>query len=670
MQLSIKIKILLALVGSLFLLTAAILVASLTATYSNSSTNTQTIAERTITQVEREIVTFFNGVMENTAMLVATDKIQKADLITTSYVGTSGGAKMTGAGPDDTVGRAAEQLCKAMADNHPSYRNVFIGTKNGAFILGVNEQLPAGFDPRGRSWYKAAKDSPGSPILTKAYLSAVKEPMVAAAKAITRNGEFLGATGIGITLLNLIEKIESIKIGQTGYVILMENDGVIITDPKHKENAFKNANQLADTSYRDMLRAGDGTHEFVVDSVDMAGYVKSFPSLKIKFVALVATSEIAAPVWETGLRVAGLSFVTLILISIGILFFLNRQVITPLNSTMKLLQRTTEGDYTWKAASGRSDEIGKIFSAMDSMGRKIIEVVTLVTENSQRVAGGSREMAVASQGLSERANQQASSLEEVSSSMEQMASNISANATNASETETIANQAANDAESGGEAVTQTVNAMQHIAEKISIVEEIARQTNLLALNAAIEAARAGEHGKGFAVVAAEVRQLAERSGSAAAEISELSTDSVQVAMKAGDLLSTIVPAIKKTADLVQEISRASNEQNDGAQQINEALQQLDGIVQQNASASEEMASTSNELATQANELQNVISFFKVSDESHAAMQTGAQPVVTTVARSQTAKSLPQATPPAAPQQLGGGVALSMDDASDGDFERF
>src|SRR5690606_8018961 len=215
-------------------------------------------------------------------------------------------------------------------------------------------------------------------------------------------------------------------------------------------------------------------------------------------------------------------------------------------------------------------------------------------------------------------SEQASSTEEASASTEQMAATIKQSAANAAQTEKIARQSAADALASGEAVGKAVNAMQTIAEKIMVVQEIARQTDLLALNAAVEAARAGEHGRGFAVVASEVRKLAERSQAAAAEISTLSGDTVKAAQSAGDMLTRLVPDIQRTAELVEEISAGSREQNAGAAQVNTAIQQLDKVTQQNTSASEEMSATSEELASQAEQLQAAISYFRVDNNLKSA----------------------------------------------------
>jgi methyl-accepting chemotaxis protein len=250
--------------------------------------------------------------------------------------------------------------------------------------------------------------------------------------------------------------------------------------------------------------------------------------------------------------------------------------------------------------------------------------------------------------------------------MEQMSSNIRQNADNAAQTERIALKAASDAKQGSVAVDRTVEAMKQIANRITIIEEIARQTNLLALNAAIEAARAGEHGKGFAVVASEVRKLAERSQKAAGEITQLSSSSVEVAEKAGQLLLGILPDVQKTAELVQEITAASREQDNGAAQINKAVQQLDQVIQRNASASEEMSSTSEELAQQAVQMQDTVGFFRVKDVDLAtAMQRTA--AVRKTAKSAAAK----VTKPADGNVRGSALNVRLrDDALDEGFQPF
>jgi methyl-accepting chemotaxis protein len=287
-------------------------------------------------------------------------------------------------------------------------------------------------------------------------------------------------------------------------------------------------------------------------------------------------------------------------------------MITNLKETVQMAERIAQGNLTEKVTLlSERDALGQ---SLNNMIENLSKIVAEVTTSADNVASGSQELNSTAAKMSQGATEQAASAEQASASMEQMSANIRQNADNAQQTEKIAIQAANDAEKGGDAVLQTVNAMKKIAEKITIIEEIARQTNMLALNAAIEAARAGEHGKGFAVVADAVRKLAERSQNAAGEISNLSSSSVEIAENAGAMLNKIVPDIRRTAELVQEINASSNEQSTGADQINQALQQLDQIIQENAAASEEMSSTSEELAAQAEQLQNSVSFFKIAKD--------------------------------------------------------
>ncbi|MCF8367171.1 MAG: hypothetical protein K9H16_15385, partial [Bacteroidales bacterium] len=214
--------------------------------------------------------------------------------------------------------------------------------------------------------------------------------------------------------------------------------------------------------------------------------------------------------------------------------------------------------------------------------------------------------------VSQGSSEQASSAEEISASMQQMSASIAQNTSNAQRTEDIASKATKHLKSGSNNVSLVTDAIKEIAEKITIIGDIAYQTNILSLNAAVEAARAGEHGKGFAVVADEVKKLAERSQAAATEIDKVSGSGVNLAQKSRQLFNEIVPQIEDTLKLVQEITASSLEQNSGAEQVNDAIQQFSQVIQQNAAAAEEMATNSEELASQAGYMQDMISYFKTS----------------------------------------------------------
>jgi methyl-accepting chemotaxis protein len=352
------------------------------------------------------------------------------------------------------------------------------------------------------------------------------------------------------------------------------------------------------------------------------------------------------------------------------------------NGVVKLAQKIAGGDLMVKVK--KRCEQDELMIALERMVSDLTDIAVNMKTASDQVATGGQEISTAAQQMSQGATEQSSSIEEVSSSMEEMNSTIQQNADNAKQTASIAEKAARDSEEGGKAVAEAVHSMKSIADKIGIIEEIARQTNMLALNAAIEAARAGEHGKGFAVVAAEVRKLAERSQTAAKEISTLSGTSVEVAEKAGKLIEEIVPGVQKTAELVQEINAASAEQADGIGQVTKAIEQLDQVIQQNASATEQMASTSEELSGQAQQLQDAAAFFKVDTVQTGTLrraETKKDRLSTTEDLRQRMSASPKRRYDSTVRAAGGGsfrvaeataggVGLDMSDTDDAEFERY
>lgn len=311
-----------------------------------------------------------------------------------------------------------------------------------------------------------------------------------------------------------------------------------------------------------------------------------------------------------------------------------------MRESVAVLQALAQGDLSNSMSSEYKGTFKQIGEAINDTMHNLVEVVEGIRDVASHVDTAAREINEGNRDLSNRTERAAASIQETSSSMYEITATVAQNVDNSARANDMVSQAKTEAEKGGEIVGQAVSAMveindssKKISDIVGVIDDIAFQTNLLALNASVEAARAGEQGRGFAVVASEVRNLAGRSAVAAKEIKELIDDSVQrvangveLVNASGERLDGIVTQVKGVAEIVSEIFKASQEQSEGIQQIDNSIRQLDKSTQQNGALVEQASAASRSTMDQADSLIKLIGFFDASKKAgtHAGVSRIAQ----------------------------------------------
>ncbi len=364
-------------------------------------------------------------------------------------------------------------------------------------------------------------------------------------------------------------------------------------------------------------------------------WLKDYRPLREKLDGLIALQADDAKILMDEMERAGRQGAMLLMIlfafsivaGVIITIILTRSVAGPVRKGLMFAQKIADGDLTERIDLDQKDELGQLGNALNKAADNLENMVSNIIVASQNLAQAVDQISSGNQNLSQRTSEQASSLEEIASTIEEASATINQNADNSNNANHMSSESSRLAKEGGAIVMSAVQAIievnqssKKISEIITVINEISFQTNLLALNAAVEAARAGEQGRGFAVVAGEVRNLAQRSGTAAKEIGVLIKDSTEkvniatdLANKSGEALNVIVKGTNDVGKMISEIAASTLEQKQGMNQINIAITEMDTMTQQNAALVEETASASEEMASQAREMLEMMKAFKIRD---------------------------------------------------------
>ncbi len=398
-------------------------------------------------------------------------------------------------------------------------------------------------------------------------------------------------------------------------LFIINNDGTVI-----KPEEFRKKNINLYKQYLDLGAKKDSIKSTLTDESTFEG--RNFFAITPIYREGTSDTKLVLKVSETKMmeefniifRVIKIIIVISLLFISLVTIFTASKLSKPIKDTANYIQKISTGDLRSDPNISKTvNELSELNTNLKRMIQRLSNVILQIYNQSSSINHSTQSLVSSSDIMSQSSSSIATASEEVSATLVQLSAAVDQNTENAQETARISKQTMHRVLQSKKSSTKARDAMGIVAEKISVIQEIAFQTNLLALNAAVEAARAGESGKGFNVVATEVRKLAVKSKSAALEIEKLTRKAFMNSEKAGHDIDELVPEITQTSKLIEEISAASSEQSTGIQQIAEALQELNVETQKNASVSENVANYSNSIKMLIRELEENVAYFKVNN---------------------------------------------------------
>ncbi|KAB0504939.1 chemotaxis protein [Pseudomonas lini] len=604
---------------------------------------------REIRQVSNAMQLFFDGISQNVDYLATQPLIKNSDDSLKTYM--SANAESIPQGESD---KKVFALLQDLGNSHPAYAYAILGTAAGGYVSWPDDAKLNNYDPRQRPWYKAAQAKPGKPFRTEAYYWAQDDATyVSTVRTIDNKlGTNGGVVSIDVTLKQLTEIVKQIKLGETGYLMLVENTGKVLVDPKQPEHNFKALNSLGD-GYAQLAKAGKGLVEVELNGERYMANVWPSEQLGWTFIGLIKQTDVMSSATQLTWLIAIIAAVLAVFFAIVGASFASL-IVRPIRSVASGLEGIAqgEGDLTKNLQIRGSDETAQLANWFNQFLAAIRNLIQSIGGAATKILATSQSSTQVSSDMAEAAGRQREAVDMVSTAFHEMVATANEVARSCSQAAESADSGQRQAREGQQQIDAAVSSVDRLSQEIEqsaqsmqqlerdsndiqsilgTIRSIAEQTNLLALNAAIEAARAGEQGRGFAVVADEVRALAKRTADSTAEIDgllgnlakrtsqvtqqmhaslEVSQQSVTRIGEARSSFGQIRESVDVIRDMNTQIATAAEEQHQVAEDINRHISQIHGDAQLVAELANSARLDSQSLAGLSNELDGLVRRFR------------------------------------------------------------
>ncbi|RIA35700.1 methyl-accepting chemotaxis sensory transducer with Cache sensor [Ectopseudomonas oleovorans] len=604
---------------------------------------------REIRQVENAMRLFFDGISQNVDYLAAHPQVAATDANLKRFISAESAAQ-----PEGEQDRALFELFAGLAASHPAYAYVSLGTSEGGYVFWPGDPSLSNYDPRTRPWYQRAMAEPNRTLRTEAYYWAADDVvLVSTVRSLAnRLGQQGGVVNIDVSLRQLTDIVKQIKLGDSGYLMLMERNGTVLVDPSQPEHNFKALKDLG-SAYAELAAARGGLVELAIDGEPYMANVYSSEQLGWQFIGLIKKSEVMASATQmTWLIIAIAALVALAFAVLGAVFA--SMIVRPISAVASGLEGIAqgEGDLTNNLVVRGRDETAQLAGWFNRFLASIRDMILSIGQAAGRIHSSSSSSNEVAQELADVAARQREAVDMVSTAFHEMVMTANEVARACSEAAGSADAGQRQAHDGQQQIEASASSVTRLSEEMQLsvqsmqqlqqdsdsiqsilgtIRAIAEQTNLLALNAAIEAARAGEQGRGFAVVADEVRALAKRTADATGEIDgllgnlarrtqdtarqmhaslDVSRQTVNSIGEARSSFERIREAVDNIRDMNTQIATAAEEQHQVAEDINRHISQIHSDSQQVAELADSTSRDARTLTALSEELNQLVKRFK------------------------------------------------------------